>query len=57
MAQIKEPQYLAAAIWEHVVQNPEDLPVLAQAESDILEGTMTLAQAQAHEFSDILVEE
>lgn len=57
MAQIKEPQYLAAAIWEHVVQNPEDLPALAQAESDILEGTMTLAEAQAHEFSDILVEE
>ena len=57
MAQIRDPQRLAAAIWEHVVDNIADLPSLAAAEADIRAGNMTLAQAQAHEHSNILVEE
>lgn len=57
MFAIKEIEQLAADIWVHVVDNIEDLPSLAAAEADIRAGNMTLEQAQAHEHSDILVED
>ena len=57
MAAIKDTEILARDIWLHVVANAGDLSSLAAAESDIRAGNMTLAQAQAHEHSSILVEE
>ena len=57
MAAIKDIEILARDIWLHVVTNAGDLPSLAAAEADIRAGNMTLAQAQAHEHSSILVEE
>mgnify|MGYP003118167257 CR=1 FL=1 len=57
MAIIKDIEKLAADIWKHVAMHPEDLPSLAQAESSIRAGNMSLEEAQSHEHSDILVEE
>ena len=57
MAAIKDIDILARDIWIHGAVHPEDLPSLAAAEAKIKAGNMTLEEAQAHEHSDILVEE
>lgn len=55
MAQIKQHDYLLAAIWEHAVDNIDDLPALAQAEADILAGSMSLLEAAKNKFFRVLL--
>jgi len=57
MAQIKEQPQLGVDIWLHLAQNPQDTAILGAAEKSINAGTMTLAEAQAHPFAAILVDE
>ena len=57
MAQIKDIEQLGVDIWLYLANNPSDTASLGAAEDAVRAGAMTLAQAQAHEFSDILVEE
>lgn len=57
MAQIKEQPQLGVDIWLHLAQNPQDTAILGAAEKSINAGTMTLAEAQAHQFAAILVDE
>ena len=57
MAQVKDIEQLAIDIWLYLADNPSDTASLGAAEDAVRAGTMTLVQAQAHEFSNILVEE
>lgn len=57
MAEVRTGSTLGAAVWSHVAVSPEDMTEIKLAVALIEAGNMTLAEAQAHELSHVLVEE
>ena len=55
MAELREQDDFNRAAWEHAVNNPSDVGELAALDMRIRANDLTIADAQAHRLSDVLV--